>query len=129
MSLSAEVRMRAEYNIRERRRLNFVVEEKDALLKAKDEEIGSLKAQLVLKETEAAEAIRLCTETSNFEAVEKSLQSEVAALKERNNLLETEKSGLDVKVTDLEASVKVREQEVADLDAVVTSVKLRHTDI
>nr|GEX56118.1 hypothetical protein [Tanacetum cinerariifolium] len=90
MSLSAEVRMRAEYNIRERRRLNSVVEEKDALLKAKDEEIGSLKAQL----------------------------SEVAALKERNNLLDIKKSGLDVKVTDLAASVKVREQEVADLDVV-----------
>nr|GEY81067.1 hypothetical protein [Tanacetum cinerariifolium] len=49
MSLSAEVRMRAEYNIREMRRLNSVVEENDALLKAKDEEIGSLKAQLVHK--------------------------------------------------------------------------------
>nr|GEY67385.1 hypothetical protein [Tanacetum cinerariifolium] len=38
--------MYAEYNIRERRRLNSVIEEKDALLKAKDEEIRSLKAQL-----------------------------------------------------------------------------------
>nr|GFD45669.1 hypothetical protein [Tanacetum cinerariifolium] len=37
MSLSAEVRMRAEYNIGEKRRLNSIVEEKDALLKAKDE--------------------------------------------------------------------------------------------
>nr|GEW90022.1 transposase (putative), gypsy type [Tanacetum cinerariifolium] len=101
MSLSAKVRMRAEYNIRERRRLNSVVEEKDALLKAKDEEIGILKAQL----------------------------SEVAALKERNNLLEIKKSGLDVKVADLEASVKVREQEVADLDVVVTSVKLQNNNL
>nr|GEX46184.1 reverse transcriptase domain-containing protein [Tanacetum cinerariifolium] len=122
MSLSAEVRMRAEYNIREMRRLNSIVEEKDALLKAKDEEIRSLKAQLVLKEAEAAEAIRLRAEASNFQAVEKSLQSEVAALKERNNLLETEKSGVDVTVADLAALVKVREEEVADLDAVVTSV-------
>nr|GEW52711.1 hypothetical protein [Tanacetum cinerariifolium] len=80
-----------EYNIREIRRLNSVVDEKDALLKAKDEEIGGLKAQL----------------------------SEVAALKECNNLLETEKSRLDVKVPDLTASVKVMEQKVADLDTMM----------
>nr|GEV70185.1 hypothetical protein [Tanacetum cinerariifolium] len=109
MSLSAELCMRAKYNIRERRRLNSIVEEKDALLKAKDEEIRSLKAQLVLKEAEAVKAVRLRIETFNFEAVEKSLQSEVVHLKERNNLLETEKSGLEVKVVDLAASVKVRE--------------------
>nr|GEV30513.1 transposase (putative), gypsy type [Tanacetum cinerariifolium] len=113
----------------EGRRLNSFVEEKDALLKAKDEEIRRLKAQLVLKEAEAAEAIGLRVETSNFEVVEKSLHSEVAALKERNNLLETKKSGLDVKVADLAASIKVREQEVADLDAVVTSVKLQKDNL
>ncbi|GKB67101.1 hypothetical protein Tco_0928513 [Tanacetum coccineum] len=54
MSLSAEVRMRAEYNVKERRRLKSVVEEKDELLKAKDEEIKNLKAQILLKEAEAA---------------------------------------------------------------------------
>nr|GEY69402.1 hypothetical protein [Tanacetum cinerariifolium] len=90
-----------EYNIKEMRRLNSIVEEKDALLKAKDEEVGILKAQLVLKETEAAEAIPLRTEASNFEAVEKCLQT----------------------------SVKVREQEVADLDVVVTSVKLQNDNL
>ncbi|GKE07444.1 hypothetical protein Tco_1399462 [Tanacetum coccineum] len=47
MSLSAEVRMRAEYNIKEKRRLKF--------------------------EAEAAEAIRLRTEASKLEAVKKSL--------------------------------------------------------
>nr|GEX60831.1 hypothetical protein [Tanacetum cinerariifolium] len=111
------------------RRLNSIVEEKDALLKAKDEEIRSLKAQLVLKEAEAAEAIRLRGEASNFQAVEKSLQSEVAALKECNNLLETDKSGLDVTVADLAALVKVKEREVADLDVVVTSVKLQNDNL
>nr|GEW49110.1 putative transposase (putative), gypsy type [Tanacetum cinerariifolium] len=54
ISLTAEVRMRAEYNIKERRRLNSVVEEKDSLLKSRCEEIESLKAQLLVKETEAA---------------------------------------------------------------------------
>nr|GEW15409.1 hypothetical protein [Tanacetum cinerariifolium] len=94
MPLSAEVRMHAEYNIRERRRLNSIVEEKDALMKAKDKEIRSLKAQLVLKKAEAAE-----------------------------------RKVLDVKVADLAASVKFREQEVADLDDVVTPVKLQNDNL
>ncbi|GJU46673.1 hypothetical protein Tco_1203939 [Tanacetum coccineum] len=107
MSLSAEVRMRAEYNIRERRRLNSVVEEKSSLLKAKDAEI----------------------ETSKFEAIEKSLQDEVRVLKDYNTTLEKEKSELNVKVVDLMASVKVREQEAADLDAMVTSVKSQNDNL
>nr|GEW10593.1 hypothetical protein [Tanacetum cinerariifolium] len=80
ISLGAEVRMRAEYNIKEKKRLKSVVEEKDSLLKSKCDEIKSLKAQLLIKEAEAAEAVHLA------------------------------------------ASVKVRKQEVADLDVVVTSV-------
>nr|GEX51898.1 hypothetical protein [Tanacetum cinerariifolium] len=85
MSLSAEVRMHAEYNIRERRRLNSIVKDKDALLKAKDKKIRSLKRQ--------------------------------------------RKSRLEVTVDDLATSVKIREQEVADLDAVVTSVKLQNDNL
>nr|GFA24826.1 hypothetical protein [Tanacetum cinerariifolium]GFA39864.1 hypothetical protein [Tanacetum cinerariifolium] len=34
-----------------------------------------------------------------------------------------------VKVTDLSTSVKVREQEVADLDAQVTAVKLQNNNL
>nr|GEW84007.1 hypothetical protein [Tanacetum cinerariifolium] len=111
----------------ERRRMKSVVEEKDTLLTARDEEIRSLKAQLLLKEVEAAKAIRLCAKDSNFKAVEKSLQGEVEALKERSYTLEKEKNELNVKVADLAASVKVKEQEVADLDAQLTSVK-SHND-
>nr|GEW28213.1 hypothetical protein [Tanacetum cinerariifolium] len=80
-------------------------------------------------EAEAAKAIRLRAEASNFEVIEKSLQGEVEALKERNNILKKEKSRLDLKVADLAASVKVREQEVADLDVVVTSVKLQNDNL
>ncbi|GKE33546.1 hypothetical protein Tco_1452868, partial [Tanacetum coccineum] len=102
---------------RPKRRLESVVKEKDALVKARDEEIGNLKAQLLLKEAEAAEAIRLRTEASKFESVEKSLQGEVEALKERNITLEKVKNDLDMKVTDLTASVAVREREVHELEA------------
>nr|GEZ84259.1 hypothetical protein [Tanacetum cinerariifolium] len=76
ISLIAEVRMRAEYNIKEKRRLKSVVEEKDVLLKSRSKKIE-----------------------------------------------------LEVKVTDLAASVKVREQEVADLDDVVTFVKLQNDSL
>ncbi|GKB75208.1 hypothetical protein Tco_0942103, partial [Tanacetum coccineum] len=40
-----------------------------------------------------------------------------------------EKGELDIKVADLAATVKVREQEVADLDAVVTSVKFHNDNL
>ncbi|GKF06084.1 hypothetical protein Tco_0036752 [Tanacetum coccineum] len=124
ISLSVEVRMHAEYNNREKRRLKSVVDEQTELLKVREGEIENLKAQLLLKK---AEAIRLRTEASNFEAIEKSLQHEVKTLKERNTTLEKEKNELDVKVADLAASVKVREYEVADLDVILTSVK-SHND-
>ncbi|GKA68865.1 hypothetical protein Tco_0768782 [Tanacetum coccineum] len=87
ISLSVEVRMRAEYNIKEKRKLRAVVEEKDILLKAKGEEVDSLKAQLLVKEAKAAEP-------------------SVSVLKLLN----------------LAATVKVREQEAADSDAMVTAV-------
>ncbi|GJW73977.1 hypothetical protein Tco_0133347 [Tanacetum coccineum] len=94
MYLSAEVRMRAEYNVKERRRLKFVIDEKEGLLKVREEEIESLMSQLLLKEAEVAEAISHNVETSKFEAVKKSLQDEVKALKERNTTLEKEKNDL-----------------------------------
>ncbi|GKD27575.1 hypothetical protein Tco_1233789 [Tanacetum coccineum] len=85
ISLSAEVRMRADYNVKERRRLKFVVEKPDELLKAKDGEIKDLKAQLLLRETEAAEATRLRAWTSNLKAIKKS-SGKAIALKERKKI-------------------------------------------
>ncbi|GKF42487.1 hypothetical protein Tco_0125829, partial [Tanacetum coccineum] len=105
MTLSAEVRMHAEYNIKEKRRLKSVVDDQTELLKVREKEIGDLRAQLLVKETEATKAIH------------------------RNTTLEKEKGELDVKVADLAASVKVREQEVADLDVVVTSVKSQNDNL
>ncbi|GJR61007.1 hypothetical protein Tco_1503169 [Tanacetum coccineum] len=107
MTLSAEVRMRAEYNIKEKRRLKSVVDDQSEVLKA-------------------AVAIRLRAEASKFEASEKSLQDEIRSLKERNSALEKKKGELDVRVVDLAALVKVREQEAAALDAVVATVKLQN---
>ncbi|GKC38384.1 hypothetical protein Tco_1050768 [Tanacetum coccineum] len=113
MSLSAEVRMRAEYNVKERRRRKIV----------------DLKAQLLLKETKVAKATHLCAQTSNLEAVEKSLRDEVNALKERNTILEKEQNALDVKVTDLEVSVVGKERDLTDLNAQLTSVKSQNDNL
>nr|GEZ51240.1 hypothetical protein [Tanacetum cinerariifolium] len=95
--LSAELRMRTEFYLSERRRLESQLGKQDDLLKSKDEEIEDLKARLLLKEVEAAEAIHLRAEASNLEAVEKSLRGEVTALKGRNAILEKERDALDGK--------------------------------
>ncbi|GJU83561.1 hypothetical protein Tco_1285926 [Tanacetum coccineum] len=126
ISLSAEVRMRAEYNVKERRRLKSVVEKQDELLKVREGEIEDLKARLLLKE---AKAIRLRVEAFNFETVEKSLRDETNALKERNVILEKERNALDVKVTELETSVAGKERELTDLNALVTSVKSQNDNL
>ncbi|GKD46010.1 hypothetical protein Tco_1270655, partial [Tanacetum coccineum] len=57
--LGAEVRMRSEHNLKERKRFERKCARQVDLLKEKDVEIANLKAQLSLKEAEATEAIRL----------------------------------------------------------------------
>ncbi|GJR21732.1 hypothetical protein Tco_0970259 [Tanacetum coccineum] len=73
----------------------------------------TLKAQLLVKEAEAVDAIHLRTEVSKFEVVEKSLRDEANVLKEKNAALEQESTNLGVKVADLVASVKVHELETS----------------
>ncbi|GKG49135.1 hypothetical protein Tco_0515587, partial [Tanacetum coccineum] len=51
--------MCAKYNIKERRRLKSVVDDQVEVLKVKEEEVKDLRARLLLKGAEAAEAIRL----------------------------------------------------------------------
>ncbi|GKF96183.1 hypothetical protein Tco_0288918, partial [Tanacetum coccineum] len=64
----------------------------------------------MLKEIEAADATRLRAQNSNLEAIEKSLQDAVNALKERNTILEKERNALDVKLT----SVKSKNNNLVD---------------
>nr|GEZ43612.1 hypothetical protein [Tanacetum cinerariifolium] len=129
MSLSVEVKMRAEYNIKEKRRLASIFKEKNQLLKSRDEEIENLKAQLLLNEVKAAEAIRLCVEASHFEVAEKSLRDEVNTLNGCNTILEKERNALDVKVTDLEATVASKERELTDSNAQLTRIKSQNDDL
>ncbi|GKC58507.1 hypothetical protein Tco_1086105 [Tanacetum coccineum] len=100
MSLSAEVRMRAEYNVKEKMRLKSVVDRQTELLKVREGEIENLKAQLLLREAEDAEAIRLRAEASNFEAV-----------------------------TKLKASAASKERELTNLNALVTYVKSQNDNL
>nr|GEU68497.1 putative zinc finger, CCHC-type [Tanacetum cinerariifolium] len=89
MSLSAKVRMHADYNVK------------------KKEGSRSCKSH------------RLRAEASNFETVEKSLQDETSALRERNIILEKERNALDVKVMELETSAMNKERELTNLNALV----------
>ncbi|GJT55171.1 hypothetical protein Tco_0990225 [Tanacetum coccineum] len=66
-------------------------------VEAIDDEIENLKAQLLLKEAEAIEAVRLRAQVSAVEATEKMHADEINALKQRNVALENEKDSLDGK--------------------------------
>ncbi|GJX40834.1 hypothetical protein Tco_0255824, partial [Tanacetum coccineum] len=66
---------------------------------------------------------------SNFEIVEKSLRDEVNALNERNTILEKDRNALDVKVTNLEASVVSKERELTNSNAQLTSIKFQNDNL
>nr|GFA60732.1 hypothetical protein [Tanacetum cinerariifolium] len=63
-----------EFNVGAARQMSLSVE---VMMHAEDEEIENLKVHLLLKEVEAAEAIRLRAKASYFEVTEKSLQDEL----------------------------------------------------
>ncbi|GJX07024.1 hypothetical protein Tco_0194956 [Tanacetum coccineum] len=87
--LNVEVRMRTEYCLSKRKRLESECEKQANLQKARDAEVESLKAQLLLKETEAAK---------------------------RNVALESEKNSVDGKVIELQSSISAKDLELKDLN-------------
>nr|GEW34184.1 hypothetical protein [Tanacetum cinerariifolium] len=87
ISLSAEVRMHAEYNIRAKRRLRYVVDEQAKLLKR-------------------LSVFRL--KSSNLRLLGSLFKVKWGVLRDHSATLKKEKNELSVKVTDLSASVKVR---------------------
>ncbi|GJZ59214.1 hypothetical protein Tco_0615030 [Tanacetum coccineum] len=121
--LSAKVRMRTEYCLNERSRLESVCEKQTGLLKSRDEEVKNLKTQLFSKEAEAAKVVRLRTQVSAFEFAEKVHTSELDTLKRKNVVLEDEKNSLKEKVVELQSLVSVKDRELKDVDAIVTSLK------
>nr|GEZ07761.1 hypothetical protein [Tanacetum cinerariifolium] len=103
--LSAELRMRTEFCLSERMRLESQLGKQANLLKSKDEEVEDLKARLLLKEAEAAEAIHLRS----------------------NAILKKERDALDGKVTDLAASVTGKERELTTLQ--LTVIKTQNNNL
>nr|GEU85082.1 hypothetical protein [Tanacetum cinerariifolium] len=97
--LSTEVRMRNEYCLSERRRLESEFEKQAGLLKAKDDEVEGLKAQLLLKEAEAAEAIHLHAEVTDLED---SVVGKERKLTDFNSLITSVKSQNDILADQLE---------------------------
>ncbi|GJU57535.1 hypothetical protein Tco_1235301, partial [Tanacetum coccineum] len=83
-----------EFNVGTARQVCLSV--KESLLVQTNEENASLKKQLLLKEAEAVEAIRLRGQAYAFEGTEKSLQEEVKLLRERSLTLEKERDSLVV---------------------------------
>nr|GEU93595.1 hypothetical protein [Tanacetum cinerariifolium] len=91
------------------------------LLKVKDAEIESLKAQLLLKEIKTAKAVHRRAQVSAFEATKKKHASEIDALKQKNVAFENEKGSLNGKVVELQSSVSTKDLELKELNDVVSS--------
>ncbi|GJU53402.1 hypothetical protein Tco_1227116 [Tanacetum coccineum] len=122
--LSTEVRLRFEHNLRERKKFERKCARQTDLLKDKDTEIASLKAQLSLKEVEAAVAIHLRSQVSAVEAAKAARVSKLNSLKERNTALEGEKSTLEGQVATLESAAASKDTELASVNTQVA--KLNH---
>nr|GEV31576.1 hypothetical protein [Tanacetum cinerariifolium] len=102
--LNAEVRMLTEYCLNERKRLESECEKQVGLLKVRDAKIKSLKAQLLLKETETAEDVHLRAQVCVFEAVERMHDLELKELNVVVSSLRFQKDGLVGQVHELEAT-------------------------
>ncbi|GJS20294.1 hypothetical protein Tco_0448926 [Tanacetum coccineum] len=92
----------------ERKRLESECEKQDDLLKARDEEVKNLKAQLLLKETKATEAARLCVQDlklKDLNVVVSSLRSQKHSLVDQVHALETTCSGLCDQVAKLDTNL------------------------
>ncbi|GJR17057.1 hypothetical protein Tco_0965584 [Tanacetum coccineum] len=120
--LGAEVRMRLEHVFRGKKRLEGKCGMQANLLKERDAEIVDLKARLSLRESKAAEAIRLRGQIANVEAAEASRAGELESLKKRNVALEG-------RITALESAAVAKDSEVAKLTLELSSLQLSCDDL
>nr|GEX41819.1 hypothetical protein [Tanacetum cinerariifolium] len=94
--IGTKVRMRLEHTLREKKKFEGRLIRQVDLLKEKDAEVASLKAQLSLKEAEATEAIRL-----SLEDEKNGLEHTVAALKSVDAAKVTELASLTAQTAKL----------------------------
>nr|GEV27469.1 zinc finger, CCHC-type [Tanacetum cinerariifolium] len=92
--LCAKVRLRSEHNYTKRKKFGRRCVRVTVLLKDRDAKVASLKAQLSLKEAEAAEAIQLRGQIATGEAAKAARFGELDGLKERNTALEGQVAAL-----------------------------------
>ncbi|GJY09025.1 hypothetical protein Tco_0377210 [Tanacetum coccineum] len=118
LSLSSEVRMRAEYNILEKRKWRTLAEEKNTLLEAKDKEIEDLKSQLLRAREESAEqesdTLKLKVTGLESAIVEKDhklseLGASSSSLKSQNQSLVDQVHELEVSSADLREKLEMYE--------------------
>ncbi|GKE18264.1 hypothetical protein Tco_1425841 [Tanacetum coccineum] len=96
------------------------------LLKSKDDEIKSLKAELLRKE---AEAIRLGAQVAAAETAKKVRAEELDSLKLKNDDLGAEKDSLTARVADLQSFISAKNLELEDANAAVTSLKSQNDSL
>nr|GEV18451.1 hypothetical protein [Tanacetum cinerariifolium] len=80
-------------------------------------------ACLSAKEAKSAGVARLRTRVYVFKVTEQVHVDELNTLKQKNMALEDEKESLNGRVADLESSVSIKDRELKDVDAIVTSLK------
>ncbi|GKA64020.1 hypothetical protein Tco_0763626 [Tanacetum coccineum] len=95
----------------------------------RDVEIASLKAQLSLKEAEAAEAIRLSGQVAMVEAVEAARASELNDLKERNAALERQVVALESAVVSKDVELASSNAQVAKVTQDLSSLQLSYDEL
>ncbi|GJX46658.1 hypothetical protein Tco_0271848 [Tanacetum coccineum] len=115
-------RMRAEHTLEKKGELEDKCAEQAAFLSERDVEIVYLKSLLSLKETEAAEAIRLRGQLTTVEAAFAAKDSELKDLKEKNFALEGERDVMSEKIATLESANAAKEAELASLSSQVAKL-------
>ncbi|GJX39071.1 hypothetical protein Tco_0252374, partial [Tanacetum coccineum] len=121
---SAEIRMRLEHELRGRKKFKGKYAMQANWLKEGDVEIASLKAQLSLKEVEAAEAIHLRGQIANVEAAEAARVNELKDLKEINAVLEGQVTDLESAAASKDAELTSSNSQVAKMTQDLSSLQL-----
>nr|GEU38377.1 transposase (putative), gypsy type [Tanacetum cinerariifolium] len=123
------------YFLSERKKLESECEKQADLLKAKDDEVKNLKARLLLKETEAAEAAQLQSSVSaidlelkDLNVVVSSLRSQKDGLVDQVHALETTCSGLYDQVLGYE-QLKEQIKEFQDAQINIVNDKVAQLDV
>ncbi|GJR77403.1 hypothetical protein Tco_0089768 [Tanacetum coccineum] len=122
--LSSEIRLQLEHELRSRKKFDDKCVMQDGWLKERDAEIATLKAQLSLREAEAAKAIRLHGQIVDVEAMEATRVIELNALKERNAALKVQVAALEFAAASKDVELAFSNSQVSRLEATCSDLCL-----